>query len=215
VTARHANLQADLRGSGGSVREIMAGLDGRLGLVTGEGSIGTRYVDLIGADLIRLMFRAGDRPDTTKLNCVVIQFGIAKGLAKSEALLLDTARVTLRGQGTIDLRDERLNLLLTPQPKETSLVSLATPIRVTGTLADPDPGLDSAGVAKGVGSAVVGTAFAPIGLLLPLVSGGAGDDNPCVAGLKQAAGEAPAAADQKPPGVIDDIGRGIRNLFGR
>jgi hypothetical protein len=219
VTARNSNIEADLRGSGGSVREIMAGLDGRLGLMTGEGSIGTRYVDAIGADLVRLMLPGGEKSETTKLNCVVAQFAVVKGMAKSEALLFDTSRVTVRGEGTVDLRDEKLDLLFTPRPKEASLVSLATPVRLTGTLANPDPGLDSASVAKGVAGAVVGTAFAPIGLLLPLVSGGAGDDNPCVAALKQGAGQAPAAAPAAegtgPAGVIDGIERGIRNLFGR
>jgi hypothetical protein len=73
-------------------------------------------------------------------------------------------------------------------------------------------------VAKGVAGAVLGTTINPLGLLVPLVSGGSSEANPCATGT---AARTPAQPAQQQPargGVqeqIDNMGRGIRGLFGR
>ena len=60
------------------------------------------------------------------------------GIAKTDKLLLDTSRLTVAGSGTLDLDSEELDLVLSPRPKQARLVSVANPVRVTGTLSDPN-----------------------------------------------------------------------------
>jgi uncharacterized protein involved in outer membrane biogenesis len=115
----------------------------------------------------------------TPVSCAVAQFDLKNGLATAQALLLDTRRVTVTGSGTVNLANEVLALRLDPKPKEVSLLSLANPVLVGGTLSDPTFRPDPAGVAKGLGGAALGLAMGPIGLLIPFVSAGTGDNNPC------------------------------------
>ena len=48
---------------------------------------------------------------------------------------VDTRRITVSAAGILNLENEVLNLVISPRPKRTSLVSLSTPMHVTGTMA--------------------------------------------------------------------------------
>ena len=66
----------------------------------------------------------------------------------ADRLVIDTTRIRVRGEGDIDLNSGTLDLVLKPRPKKRGLLSLATPARVTGTLADPKIHLTTSGFAK-------------------------------------------------------------------
>ena len=225
IEAAKAGLHADVKGRGKSVREIMASLDGTLGVVTGKGRIGAKALDALSTDvaqLITLSAIGGAQQSVNELNCIAVPFKVEKGIAHTDAILIDTGRVTVRGTGSVDLRAERLDLLLTPNPKDSSLASyVAVPVRVGGTLASPSFTPDKGAIARSVAGAVIGGAINPLSLLAPLVTGG-GEANPCASGA--AAKTAPAAQQQKPQpatpqdavrGKIEDVGKSIRGLFGR
>ena len=59
-------------------------------------------------------------------------------MASSDELLVDTRRITIGASGTLHLDIEELNLVFAPRPKRISLVSLTSPVRVTGTIAAPE-----------------------------------------------------------------------------
>jgi AsmA family protein len=217
------DLDLSGRGAGGSLRQIMAGLDGRLVAVMGKAELATPLFDLIGADLAQSVMPWAAQDRSTHINCAVVRFDARRGTATSDAMLLDTAKVTVQGTGTIDLGSERIALVLTPQPKERSLISLATPIDVGGTLAAPSLSPDRLALAKGAAGAVIGNVIIPFGFLVPLISGGTGDENPCLAALAQAKANGaarPGAAAQPRQGesgiggALQGVGKGIRNLFG-
>ncbi len=222
------DLDLEGRGAGLSLRQIMAGLDGRLVAVMGKAELATPLFDLIGADLAQSVMPWAAQDRSTHINCAVVRFGAKRGLATSEAMLLDTAKVTVQGAGTVDLGSERIALVLTPQPKERSLISLATPIDVGGTLAAPTLSPDRVALAKDAAGAVIGNVIIPFGFLVPLLSSGSGNDNPCVAALAQAKapggvarpGVAAQPSDGKGgigetlQGVGQGVGKGIRSLFG-
>jgi uncharacterized protein involved in outer membrane biogenesis len=217
------DLELDGHSAGGSLRQIMAGLDGKVGMVMGKAELATPLFDLIGADLVQsaLPWAAHDRD--THINCAVISFAAVRGLATSETLLLDTAKVTVQGAGTVDLGSERLALVLTPRPKEHSLISLATPIDVGGTFAAPTIAPNQVALAKDAAGAVIGSVIMPFGILVPLLSTGTGNENPCLTALATAKAPSttrPGAASQPRTGeggiggALHGIGEGIRNLFG-
>lgn len=219
------DLRLDGNGAGQSVRQIMAGLDGRLSIVMGKAELATPLFDMIGADLAQSVLPWAAQDRDTRINCAVARFDTKRGLATSDALLLDTAKVTVQGVGTIDLRSERIALVLKPEPKERSLISLATPIDVGGTLAAPTLTPDRMALAEGAAGAVIGNVVVPFGFLLPLISGGTGNENPCVAALAQAkapSGAARPGAAAQPQagqggigGALQGVGQGLRNLFGK
>ncbi len=210
------DFSLSLRGRGGSVRGLMAGLNGDAELITGQGTIKGRFTDWIAPDLVaELLPWAGQQADTV-LNCFVARFDIQNGVAHANGLLLDTPQVTVQGTGDANLGKERLDFILRPRPKEQSLVSLAVPIKVGGTFADPDVGAEAAAVVAGVAGAVIGGAINQLGGLIPLVSGGSEDKNPCLAALHgAAAGATSAGGAAKSGGKTDEDGiKGILNRLG-
>src|SRR5262249_4247428 len=53
-----------------------------------------------------------------------------------EALLIDTRRLRVAGQGQVDFATERMSFHLDPRPKAPQFFNLATPVTVDGTVAD-------------------------------------------------------------------------------
>lgn len=188
----------DVKGAGGSVRQIMAGLNGKVGMQMGSGKINNRFARIILSDLFQLISTGS--ADSSNLNCFVTRFDIAKGVATAKALALDTNGATIHGSGKINLGSEKLDMKLDPSAKQTNLIQLAIPVNVGGTLASPSVTPDPAGLVKGVG-ALAGTAGGgdAVGALTGLVTGAAGGDaaQPAAAsggGCGATAAAAPAAA---------------------
>ncbi|MBT7265465.1 MAG: AsmA family protein [Rhodospirillaceae bacterium] len=210
-----ADTTITLKGSGGSVRQIMAGLNGKTEIIMKDGTVATKYLDLIAADLVKTVMPGG--ADTTKINCLVNRFNIKQGIATNTAMVFDTEKMTISGGGKIDLRSEKLDLKIKPAPKDASLVSMAVPIDVGGTLKSPSALPSTTAVLKGI----AGLALGPVGLLALTVSAGSSDKNPCLAALNKP--KAKTAAQKAPPpqkssnpvnSVTDAIGGGLKSLFG-
>ena len=127
-----------LSGNGRTRHEFLSNADGQLIIVGQEGRFGSRRLDLWGSALITTMLsREWHSEDVTDLNCMVARIGIEDGVASSDKFIVDTQRITIAATGTLDLASEALNLVIAPRPKRTTLVSLANPVHVTGTLAAP------------------------------------------------------------------------------
>jgi hypothetical protein len=186
-------------------------------MVVADGYIANKYVELLAADLLTSLAPWSKDQAGTKVNCFAADFPIARGLATARVLLLDTVRMTVTGKGTVDLGAERLNLLLDPKPKEPSLLSLATPVNVTGPLTAPVATPDPAGLAEGAAGAVAGNILLPgAGLLLPLVSAGSDDQHPCLKLVRQAAPEREAKpASASAPAKSQSSGGGIGGFLNR
>src|SRR6266851_5404111 len=208
------DLAVAVRGGGDSVRAIMASLDGKSSMVVGRGVIKSRYADLIGADVFREAFAWTQGKKDTKLNCLVTRFDIQKGVATSRGILMDTSDVSMLGEGTVNLGSERLDIELTPRPKETSLLNLAVPIDIGGTFKHPTVQPNKSAVAKqvAIGVASVVNPLTAIGVLV-LDNSGGGDKNPCVAALEGGKGSAAKKDEGGVSGAVKDLGRKIDSIF--
>ena len=192
VLTGRADLALDLKGRGSSPRVLMASLGGKASWVMGKGRVKNGYVDLMGADLLRFAASAGTGgSDATAVNCFVTRFDIAKGVATSQGILFDTDRMTLKGEGNVNLGTERLALLFTPRPKETSLINLALPWHVEGTLKKPSVAVDQGAAAERAAGALL-SMINPLALLVPLVTSSGSEQNPCLAALQNAPVKPPA-----------------------
>lgn len=179
------DIDADLRAVGGSPRALAASLGGRLDLAMGQGRIDNALIELIAVDLVQRLMPWNVAQSHANVNCMVARFPIERGVMRAERLLLDTTEMTMGGDGTIDLGRERLDLRLVPKPKDPSLFSLAVPVLVEGPLDNPSAAPDSEAVALGVAGSALGTLINPLGILIPFVSAGSGDENPCLTALKR------------------------------
>ncbi len=221
------DAEIDLRGAGASPRAIAAGLGGRIEVTGGAGSISNNLVQAAGAGLTGMLSGWTDANSDLRLNCIVVRLPIKDGVANGEAILLDTAAVTVGGQGTIDLRDETLHLKVTPNAKKTSLMSLAVPFLIQGTLAKPQVLPDPVGTAVGAAK-IAGIFINPVGAGAALVARSeTSGTNPCVAALEnpaQASGDGSAQSQPEKSAVesatggvskaIEGVGEGLKSLFG-
>lgn len=183
------DLDLDVAGTGNSVREIMAGLNGSTNLEMGQGRINNRFAEIVLADLVKLLTFSGTG-DSSNLNCMVVRFDFADGLATSKGLVVDTNGATIVGSGDIRLDSEKLDMRFDPAAKETNLVNLAIPVLVGGTLASPSVAPDPVALAQSVAGVAVGTATGGVfGALAGLATSGSGSDaaaadgNPCANAL--------------------------------
>lgn len=170
---------------------------------------------------------------------MVSRFDIQKGLADSTALVFDTERMSVVGEGEIDLRTEKLDLSIKPVPKEgiggfsLNLGELTKPFRLGGTLAKPSLAIDPTQAALTLGKAVGGVAlFGPAGIAAALIgkSKGGKAENPCLAaieaartGVKPSTKEKPAEEKKGEPKKTEDVlkeiiagvGDKLKGLFGK
>ncbi|HYJ17676.1 MAG TPA: AsmA family protein, partial [Burkholderiales bacterium] len=87
------------------------------------------------------------------------------------------------GEGSVDMRDEKLALKLKPKPKDLSPVTLRSPLRIAGTLGSPTVFPEPAPIAARLAAAAALYVLAPPAALLALVETGPGKDTDCGASI--------------------------------
>lgn len=221
------DLVLDVSSSAASVRQMMAGLNGKLVLKVGEGELKEEYVRAALprlADAVGALSRATAK---TKLHCVVAGADIKNGMVTPKAILAETGSMTMTGDGTVNLGTEQLDLRLVPSSRDTGLAAALPPVRVRGSFTDPSFTPDTAALAKGmIGAAAGFAALGPLALLSPALGSG-GDDaaTACAKAValaegrpvpqsstKPAAGSTQPQQEQKP---LDNLRKGLGNLLGR
>jgi len=173
------NGEFNLAGQGNSVGRMLAGSNGKVGLVIAGGEISKLMMEKAGLHLweILTLNLTGDR--RVKLRCAVADFNVRQGVMKTEALVFDTEVTTLIGTGSIDLGQEKLDLTLNQKTKNTSPLALRSPIYVRGSFANPAVQVDKTRVAaRGIGAIALGL-INPLLALIPLIDAGPGKDSDC------------------------------------
>jgi uncharacterized protein involved in outer membrane biogenesis len=121
----------------------------------------------------------GDEP--IEIRCALADFGVKDGMATTNAFVFDTSAVLVEGAGTVNLKNEAMDLKLNPKPKDSSIASLNTPLFVTGTFSDPKVAPEWGKLTlKGIGAIVMGV-INPLLAVLPLFKEGKGEDSNCAA----------------------------------
>ena len=188
----------ELTGSGNSVARMLGGANGKIGLFMDNGSVSEMLMQMAAIDLwgmTKVKLR-GDKQ--VHIRCVVGDFGVKDGVADANALVFDTEIVNVGGSGQIDLKNERLNLTLYPEPKDASIASLRAPLYIRGTFAKPKVSADMKRIiAKGAGAAALAI-LNPLLMVLPLIDEGAGKDSNCAKLIAELSAAAKTAS-KKPP----------------
>jgi uncharacterized protein involved in outer membrane biogenesis len=198
------NISVDMRGSGDTLRAMFDDSNGAVLLASGPTHIADSDMGLWGAGftsgLMSITTSALGMKKSTEFNCMVWPFNVSDGVARSEAILMDTPKITIAGSGTIDLSTEALDILLEPARKKASIFSFQNPVRISGTLADPKR--TTLGKAKTFGK--LGLVILEPWILVFTASTGTGEKNPCVAAL---AGEPPPAKKRRKKKAVErDLG---------
>ena len=175
--------RVDLKGRGNSMAQMLASSSGDVGLLMSKGEISNVLMELMGLDggeLIKFFLR-GDK--NVQLRCAAAAFDVKQGLMTSKVILLDTADTVIDGSGQINLANETLDILLKPQPKDKSILSLRSPLKITGTFGAPSAFPDKGALAGRAGLAIALGVINPLLGLLATIETGPGQDADCSASL--------------------------------
>jgi AsmA family protein len=192
------NGRIDLLGRGDSTADMLGTSAGSVALLMGRGEISNLLMEVLGLDggeIVKFFLR-GDR--NVELRCAAAAFDVKQGLMTTRNIVLDTADTVVRGQGQINLADESMDILLQPVPKDGSILSLRSPLKIGGTFASPGAGPDKAALAGRVGLAVALGAVNPLLALAATIETGPGKDSDCEQTLALAGASATAGRPVKP-----------------
>jgi uncharacterized protein involved in outer membrane biogenesis len=178
------DITLNIEGSGKSVSEIMAGLNGKVLVQVAEGQMPDSALGALGTDLLSAVNPFSADADTTLLECAVVNLSIKDGLATADnGIALSTDKMNIIGNGTINLKDETLSIDIKPEPKEGIGISagkLASLVKLGGTLANPTPTTDAAGVLTTGASAATAVATGGLSLVVEgLLDRATADYNAC------------------------------------
>jgi uncharacterized protein involved in outer membrane biogenesis len=177
----------DLKGQGNSVAQMLGGSNGNLALLMGQGQISNlllEFAGLDGAEIIKFLIR-GD--NNVPVRCAATAFDVKGGLMTSRATVLDTMDTVIYGEGSINLGTEEMDLYFKPYPKDASILTLRSPLKLSGTLGAPQAGPDKTALAGRAGLALALGAINPLLALAATVETGPGKDADCGAILREAA----------------------------
>ncbi len=188
ISGATTDISIKVKGSGNSVSQIMAGLNGKLLLQSGKGELKGSAASTASTDLLTMLNPMAKSTDGTQLECAVVHFNIKDGIATADkGIAFATTQMNIIGSGTVDLKTEKLDIGINPQAREGVGISagqLAGLVRLGGTLANPKPTTDvKAALATGLS---VGTAVATGGLSLlaqGLLDRSTADEDPCATAL--------------------------------
>jgi uncharacterized protein involved in outer membrane biogenesis len=169
-----------IAGTGNSIAGILGSADGDARMDMGEGRISKLLMEYAGLDLAGVLRIKLTHDRQIPIRCMAADFAVKDGVMAARRMVFDSSETRLEGKGTIDLRDETLDLVVQPRTKGFSPLSLRSPLYVRGSFRHPQFAPDYARMGLRAGAAVaLGTVAAPAAALLATSDLGQGKDAPC------------------------------------
>jgi AsmA protein len=169
----------ELVGSGDSVGKLLGSANGKIGVYMDDGKISRFLMELVALDLwdVARVKLKGD--EEIEIRCAIADFAVKDGMAQTNAFVFDTTVTNVTGSGSINLKTEEMDLTLKPQPKDSGLGSLRTPLHIKGTFGQPNVGPDMGKLTARGGGAIALGILNPLLAILPLIQEGKGKDSNC------------------------------------
>jgi AsmA family protein len=218
----------DISGRGATPHRVASTMSGTMLVVSGPASLGRSAVQ--GESALAQLAGALDPLQTvdpaTDLRCAVLRLPLADGIAHVDrSIAIETGKVAGSASGTLNFRDETLDLSVQPQIRagvKVDVSQFANLVRIRGRFDKPSVGIDAAQsgemLAKiGALAATGGTAAVIGGALLGPTTGSSAA--PCTVAMsgKVPREAAPARKGQQAtnPAIPGDVGKALGRLFGR
>ena len=123
-----------IEGRAPTLDAVMAHANGRIDFAVWPKNMRSGIFDLWAVNLFVALVPAVDPAKESKVNCALGRFDLRDGKLTQDAILMDTSRMRVTGEGGADFGRESVSLRLAPKPKSPQFFSLATPVQVSGTL---------------------------------------------------------------------------------
>jgi uncharacterized protein involved in outer membrane biogenesis len=169
----------DLTGRGDSIAALLGTSSGQASLAVGGGQVSSLILELVDLHVPEIVMLLGKKYEQSQLNCAVSTLNVKDGVADIDSFVIDTETNEIRGDGTVSLKDESVQMEVKPYAKHATLLSLNSPLVIKGKWKKPRGYPEPMHLAAKVGGAVALGAVAPPLALLALVDTGKGKDQDC------------------------------------
>jgi uncharacterized protein involved in outer membrane biogenesis len=189
ATVGEINAGVSLSATGNSVASLLGSSNGELKGVVNQGSVSKLLLEAMGLNIGSVVLAKISGDKQVKLNCMVTDFAVTNGLMKTRLFVVDTEDARIDIGGTVNLGNEKLDLVLRPDAKSMRVLSLRAPIYLRGTFKEPDISIDKGTLALRAGGALALAVVAPVAAIVPLMSTAPGETSGCQALIAQGGGK--------------------------
>lgn len=140
----------ELSGRGNSLHEMLDTADGTSFLVMSDGNISALFLEAFSLDAAEALGLYVEGDTEVPLNCLATDFEVTEGVAQTRLGILATTDSVIELGGDLDLGKEQLDLVVTPHPKDVSLLNLRSKVHVEGDFTDPSISFDADSILKNV-----------------------------------------------------------------
>lgn len=167
--------------SGNTVAQALSTLDGGLFMLVEDGKLDSLLVEMAGADFmesIGLVFT--DDLQQSAVRCGFTDIQVIGGLVSIKDFIIDTEDSVFLASGDVDLGREQIDVTFSPHPRDTSFFAATTPVRITGSLANPKFRPGAKLYTRMALAAAMAALAGPAAVVLPFVElGGGGEKSYC------------------------------------
>ena len=170
---------------GNSMSDLAGSAEGQAAFIMRGGQVNALIMEGVGLDVgeaVALLLTGDEeaQSEMVPIRCFVGDFKVQDGVMRAEALVLDTTDSTITGKGQIDLGAEALALEFVAHPKDASVLTASTPVRIEGTFKEPEIDLVSEELQeKSLAALALGVILPVLGAVLPFIEQGETEDKDC------------------------------------
>ncbi|WP_025599610.1 AsmA family protein [Burkholderia sp. WSM2230] len=195
------NGDAALTATGNSPAALAATSNGEVKALVTEGTVSRLLMEAAGLNVANVVYEKLFGNRDVKINCAAADFVATNGVLDSRVFALDTDDAVIDIDGTVNMRDETMDLGVHPHTKGFRVFSLRSPLYAKGTFKNPHVGVNAGALALRGGAAVGLGLINPFAALLPLLAPSNNKPLPCAQLLSQVrqAPKAPPPGMKQPP----------------
>ncbi|MBV8622561.1 MAG: AsmA family protein [Herbaspirillum sp.] len=164
------NGDARLSATGNSVAAMLGSANGEVKTLVNQGAISKFLLEAAGLNVGNVVISKLFGDKEVRLNCLAGDLPVRNGVMDVKTLLLDTEDALIVVDGSIDMKQEKLDLNIHPKSKGLRIISLRSPLYVSGSFRSPDVGVNKGVLALRAGGAVALGLLAPVTAILPLIN---------------------------------------------
>ncbi|WDD94040.1 AsmA family protein [Burkholderia sp. FERM BP-3421] len=173
------NGDAALSATGNSPAALAATANGEVKALVTDGAISRLLMEAAGLNVANVVYEKLFGGKDVKINCAAVDFAATNGVLDAKLFALDTDDAVIRVDGTVNLRDESLDMSIHPQTKGFRVFSLRSPLYVKGTFKNPDVGVSVGALALRAGAMIGLGLINPFAALIPLIAPSNNKGVPC------------------------------------
>ena len=121
---------------GETTEALLSNLNGSLAFALDNAVIEGAAYDLLATDLLAWIYSGALTDKSTYLDCTMAKFDLRQGVATTESLYIESAKMVATGSAKFDLVKKRMDVRITPLSKS-RLLQVPSEVRLRGDMASP------------------------------------------------------------------------------